>query len=78
MSFRYVHPISMYGISSRQASSEAHLRDISAALKEANVDHHLWVEQPESIVTAISTKPVPRSSVHPALRALKLLRAFPK
>jgi hypothetical protein len=54
------------------------LHEISATLREAHVDHYLWLEQPENYATAIATKPVPRSAVHPVLRALKLLRTFPK
>ena len=59
-----------------EAKDEVHLRALSDELTLAGVDHVLWQELPENFPTAIATKPVPRASVAPALKALRLMRSL--
>lgn len=53
------------------------LEDITKAeakLKEANIAHHLWVEQPENVVSCLACSPQRKSLVQSIFKHLKLLR----
>ncbi len=50
------------------------LRGIAKTLTENRVSHHLWIEKPEMISTALATGPVEKDSVAHLLAHLKLLR----
>ena len=41
-------------------------------LSDADMQHRVWVEQPENIPTAIALKPYPRSAVAAALKKFNL------
>ncbi|GIQ87928.1 hypothetical protein KIPB_010073, partial [Kipferlia bialata] len=41
---------------------ETQLRNLSAKLGEAGVAHHLWIEQPEDVPSALAMVPMPRSA----------------
>ena len=53
---------------------EAELLSLSEVLTKANVPHHLWIEQPDNIPTALATAPQLKSEVKPHLGHLKLLK----
>jgi peptidyl-tRNA hydrolase len=43
-------------------------------LGRAGIDHVLWTEHPENIVTALAAKPYPRSIVQPHFKKFKLFK----
>lgn len=43
-------------------------------LKEANVPHHLWIEQPENVPTCLAASPQPKQVVQAIFKHFKLLR----
>ncbi|KAK8805205.1 hypothetical protein WA588_000146, partial [Blastocystis sp. NMH] len=45
-----------------EAKDESDLLDVDSKLKEGNIDHVVWREQPENIITAIATKPYAKSA----------------
>ena len=47
---------------------------ISSTLETNHIDHFLWKEQPENIVTALATKPYVKSAYGTLLRHLRLLK----
>jgi peptidyl-tRNA hydrolase len=50
------------------------LTELSTTLKQAGILHHLWVEQPEDIPTALATAPDLKSNLAPSFKHLKLLK----
>lgn len=59
-----------------EAKDEADLMDIDSRLSQGNIDHVLWREQPENIITAIATKPYVKSAYGMILRHLRLLKYY--
>ena len=57
-----------------EAKDESELLSVADILKNNNIDHIAWREQPENYITAIATKPYAKSSFGTLLRHLKLLR----
>ena len=57
-----------------EATGEAQLREIAAAMEAAGVVHKLWVEQPEDFVTALATAPALKGRVAPLVKKLKLCK----
>ena len=57
-----------------EAKDESDLLDVDSKLKEGNIDHVVWREQPENIITAIATKPYAKSAFGTILRHLRLLK----
>jgi hypothetical protein len=57
-----------------EAKDEADLLDIDCKLSEGKIDHIMWKEQPENIITAIATKPYVKSAYGTLLRHLRLLK----
>ena len=57
-----------------EATSEDHLRSLSGTLATAGIQFKLWTEQPENVITALATRPYPRSAVAPFFRKLRLLK----
>ncbi|KAL1512013.1 hypothetical protein AB1Y20_005288 [Prymnesium parvum] len=47
----------------KECKGETQLLNLAAKLREEGVAHHLWMEQPENIPTAIALKPYPRNEV---------------
>ena len=46
-----------------EAKTEADLITTANKLKEANIDHKLWIEQPENFPTCLAVKPYPKEVV---------------
>uniref|UniRef100_H0ZY10 peptidyl-tRNA hydrolase n=2 Tax=Taeniopygia guttata TaxID=59729 RepID=H0ZY10_TAEGU len=57
-----------------EAPDEDSLLDLAKSLKEKDVDHKLWVENPEGIPTCLALRPYPKNLVQPHLRNFKLLK----
>lgn len=57
-----------------EAKDEADLMDLDNRLREGKIDHVLWREQPENVITAIATKPYVKSAYGTLLRHLRLLK----
>lgn len=55
-----------------QVKDEKALLDAARKLGEAGVAHHLWVEEPEGIPTALATAPGPRDAAKKALKKARL------
>ncbi|KAH8331059.1 hypothetical protein KR067_011077 [Drosophila pandora] len=58
-----------------QAKDEAALVKLSEKLKENEIKHKLWIEQPENIPTCIALKPYVKDTVHKYVKNFKLLKA---
>lgn len=43
-------------------------------LKEANVAHHLWIEQPENVPTCLAVSPQPKHLIQSIFKHFKLLK----
>ena len=54
--------------------SEVKLKNLSEKLKEGEVDHYLWNEQPENYPTALATKPYLKSDVEGYFKKFNLLK----
>ncbi|CAD7084306.1 unnamed protein product [Hermetia illucens] len=57
-----------------EAPTEADLTKLSETLKENNILHKLWVEQPENFPTCIAIKPYPKDAVHKYVKKFKLMK----
>lgn len=50
------------------------LKQLESRLREANVAHHLWIEQPENTASCLACSPQRKSVVQALFRHLKLFR----
>ncbi|MEE6477150.1 hypothetical protein FKM82_011377 [Ascaphus truei] len=57
-----------------QVPNEVTLTNLAETLKQANIDHKVWIEQPENIATCIALRPYPKEEVHQYLKKYKLLK----
>jgi len=59
-----------------EAKHEAQLMKVAAKLdaRDPPIEHHVWTEMPERIVTAIATRPYSRSALRAAFKGLRLFR----
>lgn len=57
-----------------EAPDEASLHALCSKLKEKDVHHKLWIEQPENIPTCLVTKPYPKNEVQSYFKKYKLLK----
>ena len=57
-----------------QAPDEESLRKLSEKLTEDNIDHKLWMEQPENIPTCVAAKPSKKEDVQHYFKEFKLFR----
>ena len=57
-----------------QTKNESSLMDLQILLKEREILHSMWVEQPENIVTCIATIPYRKSQLGDALKKCQLYR----
>lgn len=57
-----------------QATKEQDLLKVAGYLKEANIDHHLWIEKPENVISCLAVSPQPKHSIVGFFRHFKLLR----
>ncbi|KAF7995033.1 hypothetical protein HCN44_004505 [Aphidius gifuensis] len=57
-----------------EAPDEKSLHDLESKLKEANVDHKIWIEQPENIPTCLVAKPYPKDEIQKYFKKFKLFK----
>lgn len=57
-----------------QAKDEQGLRKIADKLENNGIDHKMWVEQPENIVTCVVSKPYPKDEIQSYFKGLKLFK----
>ncbi|XP_055903271.1 putative peptidyl-tRNA hydrolase PTRHD1 [Eupeodes corollae] len=57
-----------------EIKDEDSIKALSEKLKENDISHKLWIEQPENIPTCIAVKPYPKENVHKYLKGLKLMK----
>uniref|UniRef100_S4RSA7 peptidyl-tRNA hydrolase n=2 Tax=Petromyzon marinus TaxID=7757 RepID=S4RSA7_PETMA len=57
-----------------QADDKDALTQLSEKLTVENIQHKLWVEQPENIPTCLALRPYPKEQVHHLLKKFKLLK----
>ena len=58
----------------KECKGEAQLRALAQKLEDGGIVHHLWIEQPENIPTALALKPYPRDVVAPLLKKYQLFK----
>ncbi|XP_060593771.1 putative peptidyl-tRNA hydrolase PTRHD1 [Ruditapes philippinarum] len=57
-----------------EAPDEESLRKLANKLSEENIDHKLWIEQPEDIPTCVAAKPYKKEDVQQYFKDFKLFR----
>ena len=57
-----------------EAQGESDLIKLAEKLKENNIDHKLWVEQPENYPTCLAVKPYPKQDVQKYFKKFKLYK----
>ncbi|CAM5130823.1 unnamed protein product [Natator depressus] len=57
-----------------EALDECALTTLAETLKQHNIDHKVWIEQPENIATCIALRPYPKEEVHQHLKKFRLLK----
>ena len=55
--------------------NEQDLKSIEQKLIEANVDHKMWIEQPENYPTCLAVRPYPKEQVQQHFKKLKLFKS---
>lgn len=48
--------------------------NLAEKLKADNIDHKLWIEQPENFPTCLVTKPYPKENIQKYFKKLKLFK----
>lgn len=57
-----------------QAPNQDGLEKLSEDLSANQIDHQLWIEQPEGYPTCLATKPYPKETLRPFFKELKLFK----
>ncbi|KAL8591736.1 hypothetical protein ACOMHN_032278 [Nucella lapillus] len=57
-----------------EAKDEASLSELAKALTSSEIDHKLWVEQPENYPTCLATRPYPKDAVQQYFKQFKLFK----
>ncbi|KAK2557886.1 putative peptidyl-tRNA hydrolase PTRHD1 [Acropora cervicornis] len=57
-----------------EAPSQDGLEELSKSLSANQIDHKLWIEQPEGYPTCLATKPYPKATLRPFFKELKLFK----
>ncbi|KAL9961471.1 hypothetical protein ACROYT_G030416 [Oculina patagonica] len=57
-----------------EAPSEVELHKLSQDLSSNQIDHKLWIEQPENFPTCLATKPYPKEQIQSFFKKLKLFK----
>jgi len=57
-----------------EAVDEKTLNDLHDKLDQDNIDHKLWIEQPENIPTCLVAKPYPKEQVQKYFKKCKLFK----
>ncbi|XP_004473270.3 putative peptidyl-tRNA hydrolase PTRHD1 [Dasypus novemcinctus] len=57
-----------------EAPNENTLKELAETLQQKNIDHMLWLEQPENIATCIALRPYPKEEVNQYLKKFRLFK----
>ncbi|KAI9190448.1 hypothetical protein H9P43_001882 [Blastocladiella emersonii ATCC 22665] len=57
-----------------ELKNESQLAALAARLEERGIEHYLWREQPENMLTALATRPYRKSEVGDAFKKCGLFR----
>nr|XP_004028980.4 putative peptidyl-tRNA hydrolase PTRHD1 [Gorilla gorilla gorilla] len=57
-----------------EAPDETTLKELAETLQQKNIDHVLWLEQPENIATCIAFRPYPKEEVGQYLKKFRLFK----
>lgn len=57
-----------------EAPSQDELEKLSGKLSADEIDHKLWIEQPENIPTCLATKPYPKQQIQSYFKKFKLFK----
>lgn len=57
-----------------EAPGETTLKELAETLQQKNIDHMLWLEQPENIATCIALRPYPKEEVNQYLKKFRLFK----
>ncbi|XP_076296917.1 putative peptidyl-tRNA hydrolase PTRHD1 [Lasioglossum baleicum] len=57
-----------------EVPDETSLNTLCAQLKDNDIQHKLWIEQPENIPTCLAVKPYPKNKVQSYFKKYKLLK----
>ncbi|XP_053105290.1 putative peptidyl-tRNA hydrolase PTRHD1 [Hemicordylus capensis] len=57
-----------------EAPDECALATLATTLQQNSIDHKLWIEEPEHIITCLALRPYPKEEVHQYLKKFKLLK----
>ena len=57
-----------------EAKNEENLKKLSDSLSTDDIDHKLWIEQPENYVTCLATKPYRKEDIQKYFKGLKLFK----
>ncbi|KAJ3034701.1 peptidyl-tRNA hydrolase domain-containing protein 1 [Rhizophlyctis rosea] len=59
---------------SYEVKNETALRAVADKLTDKNIPYHMWVEQPENIITCLATVPIRKDSAGDAFKKCSLYR----
>ncbi|XP_036922717.1 putative peptidyl-tRNA hydrolase PTRHD1 [Sturnira hondurensis] len=57
-----------------EAPDETTLKKLSETLQQKNIEHVLWLEQPENITTCLALRPYPKEEVNQYLKTFRLFK----
>ncbi|XP_004686453.1 PREDICTED: putative peptidyl-tRNA hydrolase PTRHD1 [Condylura cristata] len=57
-----------------EAPNETTLKELAETLQQKNIDHMLWLEQPENVPTCIALRPYPKEDVSQYLKKFRLFK----
>lgn len=57
-----------------EAPNETTLKELAETLQQKNINHILWLEQPENIATCIALRPYPKEEVNQYLKKFRLFK----
>ncbi|XP_049640454.1 putative peptidyl-tRNA hydrolase PTRHD1 [Suncus etruscus] len=57
-----------------EAPDESTLKQLAETLQQKNIDHLLWLEQPENIATCLALRPYPKEEVSQYLKKFRLFK----
>lgn len=57
-----------------EASDETVLRELAQTLHQRDIDHVLWLEQPENVATCLALRPYPKEEVSQYLKKFRLFK----
>ena len=69
-----IHKIQSGKHQPREIFNEEDLKSLHAKLTEAEIDHKLWIEQPENFPTCLAVRPYVKDQVQQYFKKLKLFR----